>query len=204
MQQRSRIDPSLISICARLSADGHVFVREAAALDEAQYRPWIDTDAYTGAWVVHPFVLAHADGEQVYDVAGNCARCPASAAIFKSLPRVHIASFSRLLPGTRLPPHRDYPKRNVLRIHIGLQGAEHAKLVIDNEVIQLQPGEVLVFDHSLEHESYHVGTQPRDIVLIDYEVDEVEAEHLGRLRGGVNLGPTADSRVPWTSPKSLS
>ncbi|MCA8970392.1 MAG: aspartyl/asparaginyl beta-hydroxylase domain-containing protein [Planctomycetes bacterium] len=191
---RSRLDPRLFDVCALLSDAASTFVEEVHTLADEEYEAWIDTNAYSGNWQVFPFFVAHAAANQVYDMESNRRRCPRTAALLEPLPRVHIASFSRLLPGTRLPPHTDFPKEGILRIHVGLRGGEHAKFELDGEVVKLKPGELLIFDHSLPHTSYNDGTAPRDLLLVDYEVSDEERRTLVSLRGGVNLGPTATAR----------
>ena len=197
----ARIDPSLISVCRALSDATDAFVSEALELVDDDFEPWIDTNAYEGAWRVHPVSLAHGDGPEVYDLAANRARCPQTARVFDGLPRIHIASISRLMPGTRLPLHTDYPKHGVLRIHIGLRGYEGAWLELPEGRLQLEPGELLIFDHSVPHSAWNEGSEPRDIVLVDYEVSEDEARLLHERRGGVNLGPRADEREDWRAPE---
>lgn len=100
----------------------------------------------------------------------NLEQCPATAHALRHIPGVRTAFFSILAPGKELPPHRG-PYNGVLRLHLGLvipEPAERCWIRVQTERRYWQPGEVLIFDDSLEHEVHNDTDAERVVLFIDF------------------------------------
>ena len=100
----------------------------------------------------------------------NMRRCPTTTRLLRGIPGVRTAFFSILEPGKRLPPHRG-PYNGVLRLHLGLivpQPIEWCWLRVGAERRIWQPGEVLIFDDSLQHEVHNNTEGVRVVLFVDF------------------------------------
>lgn len=100
----------------------------------------------------------------------NLQRCSATAQALKGVPGLKTAFFSILEPGKRLPPHRG-PYNGVLRLHLGLivpDPAERCWLRVGGEHRNWQPGEVLIFDDSINHEVHNDTNGVRVVLFVDF------------------------------------
>jgi ornithine lipid ester-linked acyl 2-hydroxylase len=100
----------------------------------------------------------------------NLERCPATAEALRRIPGLKTAFFSILEPGKRLPPHRG-PYNGVLRLHLGLivpDPPERCWIRVAGDRRHWAPGEILVFDDSLEHEVHNDTGEVRVILFIDF------------------------------------
>ena len=95
----------------------------------------------------------------------NCARCPETAAIIESIPGVTSATFSRLLPGTHLWPHR-CPNTRV-RCHLGLVIVDGCAINVGGMVRGWEEGKCMIFNARHLHEAWNRNTQPRTVLLVD-------------------------------------
>lgn len=188
------IDPDLLPICPELSKAFATFERESAELRADVFKPWIDTEAYAGAWLVCPLIIQHGAVPPIYDVERNRDLCPESARLLARDSRILLASFSRLSPQCKIRTHIDYPKAGVLRIQLGIRGQAGAALVFDDGEVSLEPGELFVFDQSMPHSAYNNGSCPRDVLIVDYELSAIDTAAVVATRDAVNLGPTAEFR----------
>lgn len=191
MTGQALIDMRLLPLCEQLAAGSEVYQREFSALLPDHFVPWHDTEVYSGGWLVFPLVIKIDPVPPMYDLQRNRALCPESFRLLSSHPKILLASVSRLLPGCRIKTHQDLPKAGVVRFHLGLCTAGSSALVFEGVEVSTQPGQSLVFDHSLPHSSHNLGSDIRDVLLVDFEVTAEETEALTRVRGGVNLGETA-------------
>uniref|UniRef100_A0A7S4ERZ1 Aspartyl/asparaginy/proline hydroxylase domain-containing protein n=1 Tax=Chrysotila carterae TaxID=13221 RepID=A0A7S4ERZ1_CHRCT len=97
----------------------------------------------------------------------NCARCPITTGLLKSLPRSYQhAFFSALTPGTHIVKHHG-PTNKKLRVHLPLIGASGAKLRVADETHELVEGKAFAFDDSFEHEAWHHGDATRIVLVFD-------------------------------------
>ena len=191
MTKQALIDKRLLPLCKQLEAGSEVFQREFSALLPDHFVPWHDTTVYSGGWLVFPLVIQIDPVPTMYDLERNRELCPESFSLLSRHPRILLASVSRLLPGCRIRTHQDLPKAGVVRFHLGLCTAESAALVFEGVEATTPRGESLVFDHSMPHSSHNLGHDVRDVLLVDFEVTAEETEALTRVRGAVNIGPTA-------------
>lgn len=100
----------------------------------------------------------------------NLARCPATRRLLRAIPGLRTAFFSILEPGKRLPPHRG-PYNGVLRLHLGLivpEPAERCWIRVAAERRCWRPGQVLLFDDSLEHEVHNDTDGVRVVLFVDF------------------------------------
>lgn len=185
------VDLRLVPLCREMERAFPVFQRELTAIPEGCFVPWPDRGAYSHGWLTFLLVLAMDPVPPAFDLERNRRLCPESFALLARHERVLAAGVSRLLPGCRVHPHRDFPKRGVLRYHLGLSDSQGAGLSFEGAEVETRRGLGLLFDHSLPHAAYNRGDAPRDVLVVDYEVDAREAEALLAARGGVNLGPSA-------------
>lgn len=102
----------------------------------------------------------------------NCRRCPKTAALLESLPLIRLPGttpeicFSVLTPGSHILPHRgDSNLRSV--VHLGLVIPPECVLKVAGEERSWQPGEVLAFDDTYEHEAWNRSGSTRGILLMD-------------------------------------
>ena len=115
------------------------------------------------------------------DFRRHRARCPESWRLLRD-PRVVLAGVSRLLPGCHIYPHRDSPAFDVLRFHLALNNPGTAGMRIGGETLQQRPGHNYVFDSSVLHEAGNLGTEKRDVLLVDFRVSDDELREVDRLR----------------------
>jgi ornithine lipid ester-linked acyl 2-hydroxylase len=110
------------------------------------------------------YAYGHAAGE-------NCARCPQTARLLRSIPGLKSAMFSILAPGKHLPEHRG-PYKGVLRYHLGLIIPEppgSCRIRVGNEVRTWSEGRSLIFDDSHPHEVWNDSARHRVVLFVDIE-----------------------------------
>lgn len=142
------------------------------------FHPWHETEIYDGQWDVYGL---YESGKKIAD---NCKRCPKTAKLIKSVPRVLTAGFSALAPETHIKPHVGH-SNEVLRCHLGLivpdplpdydrratgiLTANTCGMMVDDEFYYWQPGKAFVFDDTLEHSAWNWSNRTRFVLLIDFE-----------------------------------
>jgi beta-hydroxylase len=100
----------------------------------------------------------------------NLAECPTTKRALGKIPGLKTAFFSILEPGKALPSHRG-PYNGVLRLHLGLvipNPAEKCWIRVGTEHRYWQPGEVLIFDDSIDHEVHNNTDGVRVVLFIDF------------------------------------
>ncbi|MBI5850329.1 MAG: aspartyl/asparaginyl beta-hydroxylase domain-containing protein [Planctomycetes bacterium] len=185
------VDPRLVPLCAEIAAHAPIFESELAALQSSDFVPWFDVAVYSGGWLVFPLVAQLDPQPPGFDLARNRLLCPRSHAVLAAHPRILLAGFSRLMPGTRVHPHSDHPGARVLRFHLGLRSAGGTRLVFDGVPRESRRGSTVLFDHSMIHSSHNLGAEPRDLLLVDIRLTDDEVTAVVRARGAVHLGSTA-------------
>jgi len=151
-----------------------IFKRELATLHDELFDPWPIPDAYTGSWTIYPLIGENPpDGYQV-DLASNLARCPDTAEFLLQIPRLRLASFSRLTPGSFIHAHTDAPFPGIIRCHLGLSVPEGATLIVAGERLTWDDGKLLLFDGQIVHGVINESDRSRDVMLLDMELTEDE------------------------------
>ncbi len=92
--------------------------------------------------------------------------------LLDSLPLVDIpgrgptAFFSRLKPGTHIPPHHGATNTRLI-VHLPLIVPEGCGFRVGNTTREWQPGETLIFDDTVEHEAWNRGPDTRVVLIFD-------------------------------------
>jgi aspartate beta-hydroxylase len=123
----------------------------------------------------------------------NCARCPATARALDRLPLGHVREhgpevlYSVFTPGTHLLPHRGVTNTRLVG-HLPLIVPENCALNVGGEIHQWQPGKVVVFDDTYEHEAWNRSQQTRVVMIFDVwhpRLTEVERLAVADLVGAI-------------------
>jgi len=99
----------------------------------------------------------------------NCSLCPQTTALLESIPGMKTAFFSVIAPGKHIPAHKGLFK-GVIRSHLGLiiPGAPGScRMRIADQMYHWEPGAVIVFDDTYEHEVWNEAESPRVVLLLD-------------------------------------
>jgi len=118
----------------------------------------------------------------------NCRLCPETYKALKQIPGLVSADFSYLPAHTHIKPHVGFTKM-VLRAHLGLIIPGECNLRVGDQVKSWEPGKVLAFDDSFEHEAWNRSDQDRFILMLDianprwnYSADEINRYKIETLR----------------------
>ena len=102
----------------------------------------------------------------------NCAACPATARAIDTLPLCHVHEhgpevlYSVFTPGTHLLPHKGVTNTRLVG-HLPLIIPPDCALNVGGEVHVWQPGKVVVFDDTYEHEAWNRSQQTRVVMIFD-------------------------------------
>jgi len=100
----------------------------------------------------------------------NCAHAPVTTALLEQVPTLQTAWFSILEPGYHITAHRGVTK-GILRVHLGLvvpDDRENCWMRVAERKCVWQPGELLVFDDTYDHEVHNDTPQLRAVLLFDF------------------------------------
>lgn len=89
--------------------------------------------------------------------------------INRIVPELVTAQFSILEPHTHVQPHKGFTTM-VLRAHLPLIVPKDGKMGIrvGSETRIWEPGRMLIFDDSMEHEAWNYTDQPRAVLMFDF------------------------------------
>jgi len=169
------LDAKRFSFTDTMERNYPVFRRELEALRPEEFTPWPAEGAYTGDWLVFPFIVHCTPDGFTCDVEHNRARCPETTRILLETPRLRGAAFSRLTPGSTIRTHPDLEVPGVVRAHLGLHVPDGAELVIGGHSYCWQEGGLLLFNGQILHSTRNNGDAPRDILIVDFEMTPDEA-----------------------------
>ena len=122
-------------------------------------------------------------------VPENAVRCPATMAALAEVPmprvegRAPIAMFSVLRAGTHIPPHNGMINTRLI-CHLPIIVPKGCRLRVGNEIRPVEPGRMIIFDDSIEHEAWNDGDATRVILLFEIwrpELDDKEVAALTAL-----------------------
>ncbi|MFT4197492.1 MAG: aspartyl/asparaginyl beta-hydroxylase domain-containing protein [Pseudoxanthomonas sp.] len=105
-------------------------------------------------------------------VEENLAQCPQTAAALRQVDAATIsgvcpnAMFSALAPHTHIPPHTGETNARLVA-HLALIVPDQCQLRVGYERRQWQPGKVMVFDDSIEHEARNDSDRLRVVMIFD-------------------------------------
>lgn len=96
--------------------------------------------------------------------------CPRTSALIESMTNVHLAMFSILEPGVRIPPHYG-PARFCLRYHLALEVPKETgcKIRVRDTEYEWKEGEDVMFDDTFLHSVENLTSQRRIVLFLDVE-----------------------------------
>lgn len=131
-------------------------------------------------------------------VEENARRCPGVMRALDRVPRPVIegrspmALWSLLKPGTHIAPHHGLLNTRLI-CHLPLMVSQDCALRVGAQTRAWVPGEMLIFDDSIEHEAWNRGSETRVVLLFEIwrpEISGDEREALGRLFEAIDrFGP---------------
>jgi aspartate beta-hydroxylase len=128
------------------------------------------------------------------EIADNSARCPLTMAAMREVPLCRIDGrtpsvlFSLLRPGARIPPHHGFTNARLI-CHLPLIVPSGCALRVGNETRSWRPGELTVFDDSIEHEAWNTSPELRVVLLFDVwrpELSFKEREMVTTMLGSID------------------
>ena len=102
----------------------------------------------------------------------NCRSCPETARALDALPLSRVREhgpevlFSVFTTGTHLLPHRGVTNTRVVG-HLPLMIPEDSALSVGGEIHVWEPGKVVVFDDTYEHEAWNRSPRTRVVLIFD-------------------------------------
>ena len=151
---------------------------EGLLAEQAEFGAYLTADGSRPAYDLHglknsedwgAFYLWY-NGEPVKE---NQARCPKTTEVMENLPLVFSGKrcpnvlFSRLKPGSRIPPHHGMINTRLI-CHLPLIVPRRCGFRVGNDVREWVPGKVWLFDDTVEHEAWNDSDEDR--ILLIFEV----------------------------------
>jgi len=122
--------------------------------------------------------ISHGDHWKVFILFGfgvpserNCARCPETAKLLRTVPGLQSAWFSILAPRYHIPEHRGVTK-SLLRTHLGLiipAERDRCRMRVDDQTVRWEAGKCVVFDDFFRHEVWNDTDEDRVVLIFDFE-----------------------------------
>jgi len=122
--------------------------------------------------------ISHGDHWKVFILFGfgvpserNCARCPETARLLRTVPGLQSAWFSILAPHYHIPRHRGVTK-SLLRTHLGLiipAARDQCRMRVGDQMVHWEPGRCVVFDDFYHHEVWNDTDEQRVVLIFDFE-----------------------------------
>lgn len=164
------------------------------------FRPYIRSEA-NAPRVDDNHLLDNADwsalflcenGQRADDVI---ERCPLTwkavqAAPLPDMPNSPTAMFSLLRPRTRIAPHTGVHNARLI-CHLPLIVPPGCGFRVGNEVREWQPGKLLIFDDSIEHEAWNDSAENRVVLIFDIWRPELSERERAEVRA-LFAGPMRD------------
>ena len=161
---------------ARTAAVQHE-LRQVLDGDAGGFEPYVQTLADEPAGQFAPldrnpdwsayFLWKH--GRRIED---HAARCPETMATLELAPQIHVehrapaALFSALKPHTHIPAHNGATNCR-LTVHLPLVVPDRCRFRVGNHVREWRPGELLIFDDTIEHEAWNDSDHLRVVMIFD-------------------------------------
>jgi hypothetical protein len=175
-------EPSDFSFCCEVEgaalivrAEAENIVRSSQALQPVQRDHYVPT----GRWDA---IFIRVGSTWVEE---NRRLCPQAFRLTESIPRLsQLSMISVLSGGGHIAPH--WGRWNCrLTLHVGLSIPENCGLRVGGETRTWEPGKLLIFDDTFEHEAWNRSDKPRCVLLFDVwhpDLSRVEVEMLEQLR----------------------
>ena len=172
-------EPSDFPWAAQVEAAAEEIRQELDGLlrEEAPFRPYLQTRKDRPSQDFHG-LLDNPDWSTLYlwenggPVEENVARCPRTFAALRDLPLPHITVrapsilFSLLKGGARIAPHHGMINTRLI-CHLPLIVPEGCGFRVGNEVRPWEPGKLLIFDDTIEHEAWNDSGEDRIVLIFD-------------------------------------
>ena len=197
-------DPARFPVTHALESAFPAIRREIDDLAAREYSPELESHLMdAGNWDVFNFYERGRKNEQ------NRARCPTISRIIDSHDTLRtlagVLYASRLTPGAHIRAHRG-PTNIRMRCHLGIHiPAGDCAIRVGEEIQRWNEGKCLVFDDSLEHESWNHTDQPRIVLIVDVWHPDLTPAEIAFLEGLHRYGAyQADSLNAYWSAKAES
>ena len=165
--------PAVEACTARVRAE----LEQVLAQDQAGFVPYVQTrpDEPAGQFApldYNPDWSAYFLWHHGKRIDAHAARCPDTMAMLELAPQVDVlnrapaAFFSALKPRTRIPPHHGATNCR-LTVHLPLVIPPDCALQVGNHVRPWTPGELLIFDDTIEHAAWNDSDQLRVVLIFD-------------------------------------
>lgn len=181
-----------------------------AALEEGSvFRPYLQASADRPAYDFHG-LLDNPDWSTLYlwenggPVAANTPHFPKTMAALREVPLPHITTrapsilFSLLKRGARIAPHHGMINTRLIG-HLPLVVPPNCGFRCGNEVREWEPGKLLIFDDTIEHEAWNDSEEDRVILIFDIwrpELTEAERKAVAAIFEAIDGPPRNDPAIP--------
>ena len=101
----------------------------------------------------------------------NCSLCPKTTALIETIPGMKTAFFSVISGGKHIPAHKGLYK-GIIRSHLGLiiPGEKgECRMRVDDQIHPWEPGKIIIFDDTYDHEVWNDTSETRVVLLLDIE-----------------------------------
>lgn len=144
-----------------LEANWRTVLREFLQLESEHFGDWPEKALYGEGWKTFGFYFL---GRRL---PRGAELCPETARLVDTIPGMVSAGFSMLQPKTNIRPHVGYSDA-LLVAHLGLVIPEGCAIRVGPETRTWQPGKMIVFDDSTDHEAWNHGSTRRCVLLIEF------------------------------------
>lgn len=188
LAHRQFFDPSEFAWAAGVEGSWRTILQELQALmpDEASFVPYVRRNPNAPSWEETKLEDnldwgAYHLIDQGRRVEANIARAPETMATVETAPLPDIPGlgpavlFSRLRPGAHITPHSGMVNARLL-CHLPLIVPDGCWFRVGSQIREWKPGELLIFDDSIEHEAKNESAQTRVVMIFDVWRPELNEE----------------------------
>ena len=174
-------DPDRFPIVRALESRFDEIRSELLALGQSAFHAETEKVDRTGSWeVLHLFERGRKNEE-------NCRLCPVTVRLIETHSTVRtlagLSYVSKMGPGTHVTAHCG-PTNLRLRCHLGIQVPPgQCGLRAGNETSRWREGKCLIFDDSLEHESWNYTEETRIVLIVDLWHPDLAPQEIALLEG---------------------
>ena len=144
--------------------------RELDGLDLVQdFYLWPQSDGFKGVWSVFGLFF-DAEPYLPIDIEANKRRCPETAAMLETLPKLVDAGFSLVGPQSAIFPHSDNYGPDLQRLHLGVSVPAGSEMIVGGKKVEWEEGRVVMFDRSQIHSVTNDSDRARVVLLCDFQV----------------------------------
>lgn len=180
LSSRAFHDPARFPIVRALEDAYDAIRSELLSLGSSVFHAETEKLERTGSWeVLHLFERGRKNLE-------NCALCPVTVGLIETHATVRtlagLSYVSKMSPGTHVTAHRG-PTNLRLRCHLGIEVPDGpCGLRVGNDTCRWREGKCIIFDDSLEHESWNYTTSTRIVLIVDLWHPDLAPEEIVLLQ----------------------